>query len=56
MKNSSREKVLGIIINNKLKFKNHVKYLCKKASKEIWALSRLTNYLNNSEKKFMLMQ
>ena len=52
MKNSSKEKILGIIINNKLKFKNHVKYLCEKASKKIRALPRLTNYLNNSKKNF----
>ena len=51
IKNSSKEKILGITIDNKLKFKSHVKNLCKKASQKIWALSRLTNYLNDSEKK-----
>ena len=53
MKNSNEEKILGIIIDNKLKFKSHVKNLCKKASQKIWALSRLTNYLNDSEKKLI---
>ena len=51
MKNSSEEKILGIIIDNKLKFKSHVKILCKKASQKIWTLSRLINYLNDSKKK-----
>ena len=51
MKNSSEEKILGITIDNKLKFKSHVKKLCKKALQKIWALSRLTNYLNDSDKK-----
>ena len=51
MKNSSKEKILGITIDNKLKFKSHVKNLCKKASQKIWALSRLTNYVNDSENK-----
>ena len=51
MKNSSEEKILGITIDNKLKFKSHVKKLCKKASQKIWALSRITNYLNDSDKK-----
>ena len=37
--------------DNKLKFKSHVKNVCKKASQKIWALSRLTNYLKDSEKK-----
>ena len=36
MKNSNEEKILGIIIDNKLKFKSHVKNLCKKASQKIW--------------------
>ena len=50
MKNSSENKILEITIDNELKFKSHVKNLCKKASQKIWALSRLTNYLNDSEK------
>ena len=51
MKNSSEEKILGKTIDDKLSFKSHVKNLCKKASQKIWALSRLTNCLNDSEKK-----
>ena len=38
-------------IDNKLRFKSHVKNLCKKASQNIWALSRLINYLNDSAKE-----
>ena len=53
MKNSKEEKILGAIIDNKLRFKIHVKNLCKKASQKNWALSRLINYLNNSEKKML---
>ena len=53
MKNSKEEKILGSIIDNKLRFKIHVKNLYKKASQKIWALSRLINYLNNSEKKMI---
>ena len=55
MKNSSEEKILGITIDNKLKFKNPVKNLCKKASEKIWALPSLTNYLNNSDKKLIFL-
>ena len=51
MKNSSEEKILGITVDNKLKFKSHVKSLCKEASQKIWVLSRLITYLNDSEKK-----
>ena len=53
IKNGSEEKILEITIDNKLKFKSHVKNLCKKASQKIWALSRLTNYLNDSVKKLI---
>ena len=40
MKNSKEEKVLGVIIDNKLRFKSYVKNLCKKSYQKIWALSR----------------
>ena len=40
MKNSKEEKILGVIIDNKLRFKSYVKNLCKKSSQKIWALSR----------------
>ena len=53
MKNSKENKILGVIIDNKLRFKSHVKNLCKKISQRIWALSRSTNYLNNSQKKMI---
>ena len=56
VKNSSLEKVLGIIVDNKLQFKIYVKKICKKASQEIRALSRLGNYLKDSEKNDFLMQ
>ena len=47
------EKILRVIIDNKLRFKRCVKNQCKKASRKIWALSRLINYLNNSKKKMI---
>ena len=53
MKNSNEEKILGVIIDNKLRLKSHVKNLCKKASQKIWTLLRLINYLNDSEKKMI---
>ena len=53
MKNRKEQKILGVIIDNKLRFKSHVKNLCKKASQKIWALSHLINYLNDSKKKMI---
>ena len=54
IKNSKEEKILGVIIDIKLRFKNHVENLCKKASQEICALSLLISYLNDSERKIIL--
>ena len=41
MRNSEKQKILGVIIDNKLTFKSHVKNLCKKDSQRVWALARL---------------
>ena len=35
MKNCKKEKILGVIIDNKHRFKSHVKNLCKKASQKL---------------------
>ena len=51
MENSKEQKIVGVIIDNKLNFKSYISELCKKASQKIAALSRLSSYLNNSEKK-----
>ena len=53
LKNSKKEKILGVIIDNKLRFKSLVKNLCKKASQKVSALSRLINYLNDSKMKMI---
>ena len=54
MKNSKEQKILGIIIDNKLTFKSNIKNLCKKVSQIIGALSRLSNHLNDSQKRLVL--
>ena len=53
MKNSKEDKIFGVVIDNKLRFKSHVKNICKKASQKIWALSCLINYLNDFKKKII---
>ena len=50
----NEEKILGITIDNKLTFKSHIKISSKKASQIIGALSRLLNYLNDSQKRLIL--
>ena len=54
MKNSKEQETLGVTIDNKLTFKSHIKNLCNKASQKIGALSRLSNHLNDSQKRLVL--
>ena len=52
MENSKEQKFHDFVIDNKLKFKSHIRELCKKTSQKIAALSRLSSYLITSEKKY----
>ena len=47
LENSTEEVVLGVTIDNKL-FDSHIKNICRKASRKLSALLRITNYLNSS--------
>ena len=52
--NSNCEKLLGIKIDNKLSFEDHVTDLCTKASQKLHALSRIANFMNLQQwKKIM---
>ena len=44
IKCSQSEKILGIILDNQLKFDKHVQDICQKASRILNALARVTNY------------
>ena len=50
-KNPSAEEyvVLGVTIENKLAFYNHLKNLCKKITDKLNALSRIAPYLNHNQ-------
>ena len=52
-KKAKNKKILDVIIDNRLNFKSHMSELCKKSSQKIAALSRLSSYLHNSEKKII---
>ena len=47
-------KLLGINIDNKLSFDEHVSSLCKKASNQLDAISRLHRYLGFKEKEVLI--
>ena len=48
------QKLLGVVIDNKLSFKNHVTSLCTKASQKLHALSRVSNYMDLKQRKIIM--
>ena len=54
VQNSQNEKLLGVTIDNKLTFKDHVEGLCKKASKKLHALTRVSRYMNTAKKRVIM--
>ena len=45
LKQSSYEKMLGVTIDNKLSFNEHIINICKTANKKLSALSRINHYM-----------
>ena len=54
IENTSSEKLLGIIIDSKLNFKEHLGGIIKKASRKVNVLSRITPYRNLTEQKLLI--
>ena len=52
---SSLVKLLGITIDNDLKFDDHITKICRKANSKLSALSRLARYLSMEQKKLLYM-
>ena len=53
--NSDKEKLLGVTIDNHLKFEAHTKNLCSKASQQLYALSRVSLCMSLNQRR-MIMQ
>ena len=47
--NSSEEKLLGVHIDSKLSFDQHVSKLCQKASNKLYALARISPYMDQNK-------
>ena len=54
IKNSKCQKLLGITIDNKLTFADHVSSICSKASQKLHALSRVRNFMTLKQAKIIL--
>ena len=49
----NRVKMLGITIDNKPNFEEHISELCKKASMQLNAISRLQRFMVNNKKELL---
>ena len=47
-------KLLGITVDNKLNFNEHVNKLCKKASQKLHALARIAKYMDTNKLKILM--
>ena len=50
---SKSQKLLGVEFDHKLSFDDHISELCKKASRKIYALSRVASYMNISKRRIL---
>ena len=50
----SSQKILGVAIDRKLNFSEHVTNLCDKASKKIQALARIFAYIPQTQKRLLM--
>ena len=53
MKNCEKDKITAVIIDNKPILKCHVKNLCKRDLEKVYALARLSRYLNNMQESLI---
>ena len=54
LENTSSEKLLGIIIDGKLNFKEHLEGIIKKASQKVNVSSRITPFMNLTKRKLLM--
>ena len=54
VKNGRKEKLLGVNIDTKLSFENHVSSLCKKASQKLHALAKDVNFMDLAKRRSLM--
>ena len=54
VKNSHREKVLGVHFDDQLKLHFHLEKLCKNANRKLHTLARVTPYTDLSKKRILM--
>ena len=53
LKHSSHENILGVTIDNKLSFDEHIINICKTANKKLNVLSRINHYMKQIQKEIL---
>ena len=51
---SNKQKLLGLDIDRNLNFNEHVSALCRKAGNKLFALVRLSNFMNFQQRRILL--
>ena len=54
IKNSTKEKLLGVKFDSNLSFETHVTSLCKKANQKLHACARISHYLDLNERRNLM--
>ena len=52
--NSESEKLLGVTIDNKLNFNNHLQKILKKANQKVHVLARITPYMSIPKRRLLM--
>ena len=53
-KHTSHEKILGVTVDSKLFFDEHINNISKAANKKLNALSRINHYMKQNQKEILL--
>ena len=48
------QKLLGVVLDNKLKFDKHIENICQKANRKLNALARVTNYMELPKRRILM--
>ena len=51
---SRSQKLLGVVLDNKLKFDKHIENICQKANRKLNALARVTNYMELPKRHILM--
>ena len=51
---SRSQKLLGVVLDNKLKFEKHIENICQKANRKLNALARVTNYMELPKRRILM--